>query len=204
VIPLATRILIASVGGQGGLTLARVLAFASVLSGFSVRTGETLGMAQRYGSVVSYVQIGSRVYTPKFTPGEADYLVGLELVESIRNIHYLKPSGFALVADEYRPPYTLSVENPLSTRDQSLDLIKSLHSKTIIIPARKLAVEVGNPRALNIVMLGSLNAVANIFSHKTIEEAIKQVLPARVVESSIKAYIKGYEYTQATRQDTFT
>jgi len=59
------RILIASVGGQGGLTLARVIAEVAVLSGLSVRTGETLGMAQRYGSVVSYVQIGSRVYNTK-------------------------------------------------------------------------------------------------------------------------------------------
>jgi len=199
VIILVIRILIASVGGQGGLTLARVLAEAAVLSGLSVRTGETLGMAQRYGSVVSYVQVGSRVYTPKFTPGEADYLVGLELVESIRNIHYLKPSGVAIVADDYRPPYTLSVENPFNTRDQAIELIKKLESKTIIIPARRLAIELGNPRAINMVMLGSLNAVSNIFSHDKVEQAVRKVLPARVVESSIKAYIKGYEYAQAIR-----
>jgi Pyruvate/2-oxoacid:ferredoxin oxidoreductase gamma subunit len=89
------NILIASVGGQGGLTLARVLAEAAVMSGWSVRTGETLGMAQRYGSVVSYVRLGLgvEVRSPTFTPGEADYLLGLELFESLRNIHYLSENG---------------------------------------------------------------------------------------------------------------
>ncbi|MEM4775425.1 MAG: 2-oxoacid:acceptor oxidoreductase family protein, partial [Sulfolobales archaeon] len=76
------NIAIASVGGQGGLTLSRVLAVAAVLDGLSVRTGETLGMAQRYGSVVSYVRIGTRVLSPTFSDGEGDYLLGLELLET--------------------------------------------------------------------------------------------------------------------------
>mgnify|MGYP001773234268 CR=1 FL=1 len=75
-----TNILIASVGGQGGLTLGRILAVASILQGLSVKTSETLGMAQRYGSVVGYVRIGEKIYSPLFGPGEADYLLGLSLI----------------------------------------------------------------------------------------------------------------------------
>jgi len=60
------NILIASVGGQGGLTLSRTIAIAAVMKGYSVRTGESLGMAQRFGSVVSYVRIGKEVKAPIF------------------------------------------------------------------------------------------------------------------------------------------
>lgn len=193
------RILIASVGGQGGLTLARVIAEVAVLSGLSVRTGETLGMAQRYGSVVSYVQIGSRVYTPKFLPGEADYLIGLELVETLRNIHYLSSRGVAIVADEYRPPYTMSFENPKATRNDLITRLKSILPSAMIIPARKIAVEAGNPRALNIVLLGAFNSIAGLFDQNVVYEAIKRVLPRKAVDTSIKAYDMGYAVAESLK-----
>jgi indolepyruvate ferredoxin oxidoreductase beta subunit len=197
VIVVIVRILIASVGGQGGLTLARIIAEAAVVSGLSARTGETLGMAQRYGSVVSYVQVGTEVYTPKFLPGEADYLVGLELVEALRNIHYLKESGAALVADEYRPPFTMSSERPLSTRAEILEALKTSTPRLLVVPARRLAVEAGSARALNMVMLGALNATSKLFKHSVVEEAIKRVLPPRAVEVSIKAYYSGFKYAES-------
>lgn len=190
------NILIASVGGQGGLTLARILAEAAVTSGLSVRTGETLGMAQRYGSVVSYVRLGFEleVKSPTFSPGDANYLLGLELFETLRNIHYLSREGVLIVADEYKPPLQVSLTLQASSRFEVLNSLKSIVPSAIIIPARKLAIEAGNPRALNMVILGAFNAVSGLFADDVIANAVKRVLPERVLATSIEAYRKGYQY----------
>lgn len=191
-----TNILIASVGGQGGLTLARVLAVTATLEGLQVRTGETLGMAQRYGSVVSYVRIGTEVYSPIFSPGDADYLLGLELYETLRNVHYLKPGGKLIVADEYRPPYLVSFNAPSSSRDDVIPKLKSLIPGTLIVPARKIAIEAGNPRALNMVILGAFIKISNILKVSNVEEAIESVIPKRAIKSSLLAFRKGLEYVE--------
>ncbi|MEM0000042.1 MAG: indolepyruvate oxidoreductase subunit beta [Desulfurococcaceae archaeon] len=188
-----TNILIASVGGQGGLTLARVLAVAATLEGLQVRTGETLGMAQRYGSVVSYVRIGEEVYSPIFSPGDADYLLGLELYETLRNIHYLKPGGKLIAANEYRPPYSVSFNTPESSRDDVIQRLKSLAPGALIVPARKTAVESGNPRALNMVVLGAFIKMSGILKTSNVEEAIGLVISKRAIKPSLLAFRKGLE-----------
>jgi len=191
------RVLIASVGGQGGLTLSRILAEAAVRSGLSVRTGETLGMAQRYGSVTSFVRIGRRVYSPIFGPGEADALVGLELTEALRNLPYLKPCGLLIVADEYRPPSMASITGKAPSRSTLISEL-SRHG-ALIVPARDMAVEAGSPRALNMVVLGVLNASLGLFRHEVVEETARSVLRGDAAEKSIKAYYKGYEWLTSAR-----
>lgn len=196
------NVLIASVGGQGGLTLSRILATAAIQSGLSVRTGETLGMAQRYGSVVSYVRIGREVYSPLFGPGEANYLLGLELTETLRNLHYLSSSGVVIVADEYRASYLGSINTPGLRREELITRIRENAKRAFIIPAKKIALETGNPRALNMVILGVFIDISKIFSYDVVEEAITSVLPQRVVESSIWSFKRGIEYSRQYLQLT--
>ncbi|WP_245526507.1 indolepyruvate oxidoreductase subunit beta [Desulfurococcus mucosus] len=190
------NILIASVGGQGGLTLSRILAGAAVKTGLSVRTGETLGMAQRYGSVVSYVRIGVSVHSPVFSRGEADALVGLELVEAVRNTAYLKPRGVLLVADEYKPPSLASITR--RTQDRSIYMEQVVKAGGVIVPARRIASEAGNPRAANIVMLGALNASLKLLPHSTVEEAILEAIPGEAGSTSITAYHAGFNWLNKT------
>lgn len=190
------NILIASVGGQGGLTLSRIIARAAILEGYSVKTAETLGMAQRYGSVMGLIRVGSSVKSPLFDPGEADYILGLELTETLRRLHYVSSSGLVIVADEYKPSYTQSVTHPsLKTEDIILE-IKSLWPRTIIVPARKLAEKAGSVRALNVVILGAFNAISNLLSTGSIKTAIREVLTEQAALTSIKAYELGYSYSQ--------
>lgn len=193
------NILIASVGGQGGLTLSWVIARASVLDGFSVKTAETLGMSQRYGSVMSYVRLGDSVKSPLFEPGEADYILGLELVETLRRIHYASGSCVVIVADEYRPSYTQSIKYPALKTSDLVEKIKSLWGRTLIISARKLAERAGSVRALNMVILGVFNAVSNLLSRESVERAIREVLPEHAVSASLRAYELGFEYAQQAR-----
>jgi indolepyruvate ferredoxin oxidoreductase beta subunit len=184
------NVAIASVGGQGGLTLSRVLAVAAVYDGFSVRTGETLGMAQRFGSVVSYVRFGDSVLSPTFSEGEADYLIGLELVEALRALRLLKPGGVALVASVVKPPVSASLRREELPAEALLEEI-SRYARTVRVPAVELALRAGNPRAVNMVMLGVFAATSGTLSDSSIRRAIAEVVPARWVESSVRAYELG-------------
>ncbi|MCC6010819.1 MAG: indolepyruvate oxidoreductase subunit beta [Desulfurococcaceae archaeon] len=193
------NILVASVGGQGGLTLSRVIARASVLNGFSVRTAETLGMSQRYGSVVSYVRLGDSVKSPLFELGEADYILGLELVETLRRIHYASSNCVVIVADEYKPSYAQSTKYPALRTSDLVEKMRLVWKRTLIIPARKLAERAGSVRALNMVILGAFNAVANLLSRVSVESAIREVLSDYAISASLRAYELGFEYAQQAR-----
>ncbi|MEM1713665.1 MAG: indolepyruvate oxidoreductase subunit beta [Desulfurococcaceae archaeon] len=188
------NILIASVGGQGGLTLARVLATSAVLQGLSVRTSESLGMAQRYGSVVGYIRIGEEIYSPIFEPGEADYLLGLELNETLRNLHYVKPSGKIIVADEYRPSYEMSMASPNITRNEVISEMLSINPNLLVIPARKIALKLGNPRALNMVILGVFVGLSGIPRIEYVEKAISEILTGASAEISVVAFREGLKF----------
>ncbi|ACL11053.1 iindolepyruvate ferredoxin oxidoreductase, beta subunit [Desulfurococcus amylolyticus 1221n] len=186
------NILIAGIGGQGGLTLSRILAEAAVKTGFSVKTGETLGMAQRYGSVVSFVRIGGNTYSPIFGSGEADVLLGLELTETVRNMRYLRHHGLIIVADEYRPPSMASITGRAPSR--SILLAELARYNAVVVPARKIAVEAGNPRALNMVLLGVLNAATNILPHHVVEDTIRSIIRGEAGEKSVRAYYEGHKW----------
>ena len=189
------NILIASVGGQGGLTLSRVIAIAAVMEGYSVRTGETLGMAQRFGSVVSYVRVGKEVNSPTFGYGEANYILGLELTEVLRNVQYLSRDGKVITADVVKPPISSSLG--IAKRLYESDILNELTNQVknlIIIPAKELAIEAGNVRAMNMVILGAFNALAKMFSEESITKAIITLLPGKKGKTSINAYKLGYEY----------
>jgi len=189
------NILIASVGGQGGLTLSRVIAIAAVMEGYSVRTGETLGMAQRFGSVVSYVRVGKEVNSPTFGYGEADYILGLELTEVLRNIPYLSSDGKVVTANTVKLPVSSSLG--IAKRMYEDDILKELTNQVknlIIVPARELAIKAGNVRAMNMVILGVFNALAKMFSDESIIKAILTLLPGKKGETSINAYRLGYDY----------
>lgn len=194
-----TNVLIASVGGQGGLTLSRVLAIAAVLDGKSVVTGETLGMAQRFGSVASYVRIGDEVHSPVFNPGDAHAILGLELIEVLRNIHYLRRNGLVISADELKPPISSSLG--LAKNPKKDELISEITAKVtelggdvVFVPARQLALKAGSYRAMNMVILGAFNSRFKLLSDLSIREAIMQLLPGRKGEISLRAYSLGKEF----------
>ncbi|MCD6428508.1 MAG: indolepyruvate oxidoreductase subunit beta [Desulfurococcales archaeon] len=194
------NILIASVGGQGGLTLSRAIAIAAVMKGYSVRTGETLGMAQRFGSVVSYVRVGKEVRAPIFGVGDADYLIGLELTETVRNLHYLREGGLAVVSDELKPPLSASLGMAKSrSREELISIIKSSVDNLILVPAKELAIKTGNPRAANMVLLGVFNEATKLFDDESIKAAIATLLPGRRGETSIQAFELGKEWFKSTK-----
>jgi len=118
------RLVIAGVGGQGTLLASRLLAQSAISAALSVKIGETYGMAQRGGPVMSHVQMGGEVSSPQICPGEADVLLGFEEGEAVRRgVSYLKKGGLALVNSHRLPPVEVisgMAEYPSSERLMAL------------------------------------------------------------------------------------
>ena len=106
---MSKNILICGVGGQGTVLAAKVLSQAAISSGEKVMSAETIGMAQRGGSVVSHVRIGSDVYSPLISEKTADIIIAFEAAEAVRNIRYLKDNGLVIVNKKIVQPVTASL-----------------------------------------------------------------------------------------------
>lgn len=188
------NILIASVGGQGGLTLSRVIAAAAVAEGLSVRTGETLGMAQRFGSVMSFVRVGEEVTSPLFGPGEADVFIGMELVEALRRIRYVRVGGVAVAALTLKPPVSSSLGiAPRPSKEELVEELRRALPSIRFVDAVGEAEKVGNYRAANMVLLGYVNGLVGILMDESVEAGISAILRPKAVETSIRAYYRGKE-----------
>jgi indolepyruvate ferredoxin oxidoreductase, beta subunit len=132
------QIVIGGVGGQGVLFVTRLLAEAAMQKGLSVFTSETHGMAQRGGTVISHLKVGEFT-SPLITPGRADGLLALKVENLSQHGDYIKEGGWAVV-------------------NRSAPLAVEPARRSFVLDADRLARELSNPKALNLVMLGFMLA----------------------------------------------
>jgi len=193
------NILIASVGGQGGITLSRIIARAAMKMGYRVIVGETLGMAQRGGPVQSHVRIGSQVYGPLIPEGRCHILIALEPVEALRAARYLSPESTILLNEASLPPITAILgEVSYPTLREVVEALNRIGCGVYHLNAEKLALEAGSKRCLNVVMLGAYMAYMeaeklNIITMEAAEEAVGESVPSRYLEANLRALRLGYE-----------
>lgn len=197
-------IVITGVGGQGIVLASRVLAAAAMHQGFEVRTSETIGMAQREGSVVSHVRIGTNLYGALVPDHSADILLSFELAETARGLVKLKPGGLLLANTGKVVP--VSVPLGLSTYEE--DKIKaSLAQKTkrvYLLDATDTAVKAGSPKTINVVLLGALAAVAQLpFSSDELLKIVLASVPQKALEVNRQAFDLGRRLAEE-RQDGIT
>ena len=149
------NVVIAGVGGQGVLMASKVLAESALASGMDVKQNEVHGMAQRGGSVISFVRIGEQVYSPVVMPGSADILISFEPLEALRYIHYLKPGGMLVYNKVTINPST--VASGLATYPSDVEAqIAGACSNAHGIEALSIARKAGNAKAVNMVMVGTV------------------------------------------------
>lgn len=187
-------VLIAGVGGQGTLLASRVLGAAAVKAGYDVKVSEVHGMAQRGGSVVTYVKIGDRVNSPVIEKGEADILLCFEKLEALRWIDYAKNDGTVIVNDQRIDPMPV-ITGKEKYPDDVLQRIKTSRSNVFVIDALSTAKELGNIKALNIVMVGFLAKKTNI-GREIWHEAIRENVKAGFVELNLKAFDEGFKLAE--------
>jgi len=194
------NVLMVGVGGQGVILASDAMSEIGMNSGYDVKKTDSLGMAQRGGSVVSHVRWGKHVYSPMVKRGEADFLVGFEQVEAARWAPYLRQGSVVIVADVVVIP--ISVISGSIPYPSWSDIEKTLGHYTdqiYLIPAPKIAREVGNPRAVNMVILGFLSEFLELPAEAWTEN-IRRRLPPKFLESSLKAFSRGAEEAKSMRQ----
>jgi indolepyruvate ferredoxin oxidoreductase beta subunit len=189
------NIILAGVGGQGILSIAAVLDTAALLCNLNIKQSEVHGMSQRGGAVQSHVRISdTEIYSDLIPLKKADIIISVEPMELLRYKPYLKQNGL-LVTDSN--PFVNITNYP--ELKKLYEEIKS-HPNSILIDAKKIAKELGNSKATNMVLLG---AAANSLplSKESIESAIKTLFERkgdRIVQKNIEAFNKGIEIAAET------
>ncbi len=182
------NILLVGVGGQGTILVSKILTSGLVKAGYDVKMSEVHGMAQRGGSVTTQVRYGEKVYSPIIGRGMADILVAFEKMEAARWIEYLKPDGIVVVNNYEIPSLPIAIGKAEYPQGVMEALAKNF--KTIEIDAAKTAMELGNIKTQNIVLLGAL---VKAFELNEIDwiEILKEIIPEKMLEINIKAFEKG-------------
>jgi indolepyruvate ferredoxin oxidoreductase beta subunit len=192
-------ILVTGVGGQGVVLASDIIGETALAAGFDVKKTDTLGMAQRGGSVVSHVRLAEKVWSPLIKEGEVDLLLAFEKLEAARWSHYLKPDAVAIVNTYEQPPLSVSLGQEKYPDDDEIK--KALRRRTdriYFIDANKKAKELGNVRTLNILMLGCFAAFAPI-DVAVWKESISRRLPENVREINLAAFDMGRKEIEGVR-----
>lgn len=184
------NIMIVGVGGQGTLLASRVLGNVAIKKGYDVKVSEVHGMAQRGGSVVTYVRMGKKVYSPIIEKGEADVLISFEQLEGVRWIDYLKKDGRLIINTQKIDPMPVII-GKAKYPEGIVEKIKDVYKNTVDIDALKIAKDCGNIKAVNTVLLGLMAKFIDIEKEAWIE-ALKEVVPQKAIDVNMKAFEAGF------------
>jgi len=185
-------IILAGVGGQGILSIASIIGAAAIEKGLYLKQAETHGMSQRGGAVVSHLRIADYpVASDIISKGEADVIISVEPMESLRYLNFLSIKGCVvtnIVAFKNIPEYP-EIENILAE-------LKKLPSH-VAINAESIAKEIGNPKASNMVMLGAATPFLKL-GNSLLEKNIRKVFKnkgSNIVDLNIQAFNSGFEFS---------
>ncbi|MDR1058357.1 MAG: indolepyruvate oxidoreductase subunit beta [Treponema sp.] len=194
---MITSILITGVGGQGTVLMSRLIGTAAIAAGLEVRGSETIGMAQRGGSVVSHIRMGlppCPPHSPLIPPGTADCVIAFEPAEAVRVLPFLSPAGRMLVLDRGVMPVSASLgETAYDPREMTAFLTSALPPERLtIVRGGDLIAQCGSPRVVNAALLGTALAKNYFpFSPAHLREALKSRLPSHYLELNLKALELG-------------
>ena len=188
---MTKNIMIVGVGGQGTLLTSRIIGKAALAQGCDVKISEVHGMAQRGGSVVTFVRFGEQVSEPVVEEGQADVIIAFERLEALRYAHFLKKDGVMIVNDCRIDPMTVVI-GAKTYPENILETLAKEHT-TYAIDAQKIALELGNSKVLNSVVLGYAARFIG-FDCKSWLDTVCATVPQKTIEINQKAFLRGYEF----------
>ena len=186
---MTKNIMIVGVGGQGTLLTSRIIGKAALKMGYDVKISEVHGMAQRGGSVVTFVRFGEKVSEPVVEEGQADVIIAFERLEALRYAHFLKKDGVLVVNDCRIDPMTVVI----GAKQYPSNIIEELMNTHTVysIDGQKIALELGNSKVLNSVVLGY--AAPHIgFDKQVWLDTVSSTVPPKTVDINVKAFESGY------------
>ena len=186
------NILLCGVGGQGIVLASKLIAQAAMENSLPVMSAETIGMAQKGGSVFSHVRIGSNLSTPMIPKGGADVIIGFEPAEAVRMLPYLKKDGTVIVNSCPTKPVTAMLSASSYTGKEMLDYLKKNVDRLTIVDCERAASEIGSLKVVNMILLGAAAATGELpISMADIKTCLAKRLKPQLLEMNYKAL----EYT---------
>lgn len=188
-------VVLCGVGGQGTITAADLLARAAMEEGYEVKVSEIHGMAQRGGSVSTTVRFGASVSSMVCDPGQADVLVSFELVEAVRNLPLLPPTGYGIVNDvSIKPMSVLSGAARMPLAEELHNELARCGDRVLVVDADAVACEAGNSRCANVALLAAVAPRLPI-GEKAWKSAIESRVPPKTLEANLRAFDIGFART---------
>lgn len=182
-------LLITGVGGQGAILASDIIGKAAVVSGLSIRAAETHGMAQRGGSVVNHIRLGTDLGSMIPKKG-ADIMLALEPMEAVRYLDFLKDGGVIIV--NTHPIIPVTVTSGLAKYPDVQEILDVLSEKYVVkaVNANELAYEAGSRLAMNVVMVGAVSGYLPI-PKEALLESVKALVPKKTIEINVRAFEMG-------------
>lgn len=187
---LNKNILIVGVGGQGTLLASRILGSIADILNLDCKLSEVHGMAQRGGSVVTHTKIAPEVTSPIIAEGEADIILAFEQLEALRARHFLKKGGTIIVNTQKILPMPV-ITGAKKYPENIIESMKNEGLKVVAVDALTLAENIGNVKTVNTIILGVMAKQIGL-NFEIISEALKNSVPAKILEINQKALSLGY------------
>ena len=184
-----TNIMIVGVGGQGTLLTSRILGGLALDAGYDVKLSEVHGMAQRGGSVVTFVRYGEEVTEPIVEEGCADVIIAFERLEALRYVHFLKKDGVLIVNDQRIDPMTV-VTGQAEYPEGIIETLSKQY-KVIAVDSMAEALKLGNSRVFNTIILG-VAARHMAYTKDQWETVIRNTVPPKTVDINLAGFEAGY------------
>ena len=193
--------LLCGVGGQGVVLASKLIAYAALDKGMFVRTTETIGMAQRGGSVVSHVRMGEEIHSPMIPKGQADVILAFEPAEAVRSLPYLREGGMLIVNRKAVKPVTATLGGGQYDGHEMLDFLKKKVDNLLIMDGEAVCRQAGSAKVLNVALLGAAAASGALdISIPDMEVEIKKKVKPQFVELNQKALALGAAIAGAQRK----
>lgn len=192
------NIVLCGVGGQGTVLASKLIAAAAMKKGISVMSAETIGMAQRGGSVFSHIRLGEHLHSPMIAKGTADIIIGFEPAEAVRMLPYLKKHGQVIVSSHAIMPVTSTLSGADYNGKEMILYLKKVVSNLLVVDSEKACHELGSSKVLNILLLGAaISGGALGLTEEELREAIKDRLPEKFHDLNYRAL----HYFQSQQSD---
>lgn len=193
---MKTNVVICGIGGQGNILASGLMGSALVEKGYKVAVGETYGASQRGGSVMSHLRVSDDIERGVLIPeGKADIVVAFEPVEALRILRVYGNPETKVIYDT-RPAYPLGVligEDEYPPLADIEEEIKSRSAGSFPLAATEMAVDAGNAKVANIIMMGALAAFDEMpLEPEDFYKVLEQNFKGKVLELNKKVFMTGY------------
>jgi len=183
-----TDIVLCGVGGQGTVLASKLIAAAAMDKGLDVMSAETIGMAQKGGSVFSHLRVGRKVHTPMIAKGTADIIIAFEPAEAVRMLPYLKEGGSVIVNSHAVKPVTSVLKDSGYDGSEMVGYLKENVENLTVIDCEKACREIGSPKVTNMVLLGAaVRSGVLDFTMDEITETMKRMVKPQFQEANVAA-----------------